>query len=217
MGYARPPCRRRPAVRHRVRLWQRRARRDAIIPSRDRSPRRSPTAASPWTRSTAVANCHLHADHAGQNWAFPERADLRPARRVGDRPHPGPHDPRVDRLRRRADYQQVAGDHEPSRRASGSWPRRVTRPGHQSLVGRDAPTGRCVLAGQAVLHAAASGPASADDARGPIAAPRTRPPTTARSLVSGPSIPCASASATTATPLDGVIRRRAGVSFAWPC
>ena len=46
--------------------------------------------------------------------------DLRPAGRMGDRPHDGPHDPRLDRLRRRRATSRSTGDHEPCPTTSGS-------------------------------------------------------------------------------------------------
>jgi N-acyl homoserine lactone hydrolase len=95
---------------------------------------------------TEVVNCHLHADHAGQNAAFPGiPIYVQPVEwELAHTPHytilewvdfPG------------ATYQQTAGDHEP---AIGV---RVVAtpghtPGHQSLV-VEGPDGRTVLAGQA--------------------------------------------------------------------
>lgn len=93
-----------------------------------------------------VANCHLHADHAGQNAAFPgipiyvqpvewELAHTTDHTILEWVDFPG------------ARYEQIAGDHEP---APGI---RVVAtpghtPGHQSIV-IDAPDGPTVLAGQA--------------------------------------------------------------------
>jgi len=95
---------------------------------------------------TAVANCHLHADHAGQNWAFPGVPILvQPAEwEVAHTPHhtilewvdfPG------------LDVRLIEGDHEPF-----DGIRIVATPGHtpghQSLVVAAA-EGQVVLAGQA--------------------------------------------------------------------
>ena len=98
---------------------------------------------------TEVVNCHLHADHAGQNAAFPgvpiyvqpvewELAHTPDHTILEWIDFPG------------ARYEQIAGDHEP---ATGI---RVVAtpghtPGHQSLVvdGPDGPDGPTVLAGQA--------------------------------------------------------------------
>ena len=91
---------RRAPVRHRLRVRQRRAR---AYYQRQGAPCRLtswPRPASRWTRSTPSSNCHLHVDHAGQNSALPRHPDLRPAGRMGDRPHDRLHDPRVDRLPR---------------------------------------------------------------------------------------------------------------------
>jgi N-acyl homoserine lactone hydrolase len=95
---------------------------------------------------TEVANCHLHADHAGQNAAFPgipiyvqpvewELAHTTDHTILEWVDFPG------------ARYEQIAGDHEP---APGI---RVVAtpghtPGHQSIV-IDGPDGLTVLAGQA--------------------------------------------------------------------
>lgn len=96
---------------------------------------------------TAIANCHLHLDHCGQNplfpgvpiyvqpaeWAAAHQPDYTVARVTGFQG---------------ADYRQLAGDHEP---APGI---RVFAspghsPGHQSLV-VETPDGPILLAGQAV-------------------------------------------------------------------
>jgi len=96
---------------------------------------------------TAVANCHLHADHAGQNLRFPGvPIYIQPAEwQAAQEPDytildwidfPG------------ADYRQVAGDHEvaPGIRIFAT---PGHSPGHQSLV-VDTPDGPLLLAGQAV-------------------------------------------------------------------
>ena len=143
--------RRRAPVRHRVRLRQRRARRDATT----REPRPIAEALADGrdrarTRSTAVANCHLHADHAGQNSAFPgvpiyvQAAEWEIA-------HTTDHT-----ILEWIDF--PGADYRPARRR----PRAVSTairivatpghtPGHQSLVVETA-DGLVVLAGQAVLH-----------------------------------------------------------------
>jgi glyoxylase-like metal-dependent hydrolase (beta-lactamase superfamily II) len=96
---------------------------------------------------TAVANCHLHADHSGQNALFPgvpiyaQPAEWQAA-----------HEPDYTILEwidfPGARYEQVAGDHEP---APGIriFATPGHSPGHQSLVveTRDGPI---LLAGQAV-------------------------------------------------------------------
>ena len=96
---------------------------------------------------TAIANCHLHADHAGQNLLFPGvPIFVQPAEwAVAHEPDytvvewidfPG------------ADYRQIAGDHEvvPGIRVFAT---PGHSPGHQSLV-VDTPDGNLLLAGQAV-------------------------------------------------------------------
>jgi N-acyl homoserine lactone hydrolase len=108
---------------------------------------------------TAIANCHLHADHAGQNLLFPSvPIFVQPAEwAVAHEPDytviewidfPG------------ADYREVAGDHEvvPGIRIFAT---PGHSPGHQSLV-VDAPDGSLLLAGQAVYsHGEWSGIAGA--------------------------------------------------------
>ena len=97
---------------------------------------------------TAVANCHLHADHSGQNAAFPGvPIYVQPAEwAIAHGPEeytvlewidfPG------------ARYEQVAGDHEP---APGIriFATPGHSPGHQSLL-VETPGGPILLAGQAV-------------------------------------------------------------------
>ncbi|HEX9550160.1 MAG TPA: N-acyl homoserine lactonase family protein [Candidatus Limnocylindrales bacterium] len=96
---------------------------------------------------TALANCHLHIDHAGQNSRFPgipihvQPSEWRAA-----------HDPDYTILEwvdfDGADYRQIAGDHEvaPGARIFAT---PGHSPGHQSLV-VDSPDGPILLAGQAV-------------------------------------------------------------------
>jgi N-acyl homoserine lactone hydrolase len=96
---------------------------------------------------TAVANCHLHADHAGQNGLFPgvpiyvQPAELQAAHRPDYTilewvDFPG------------ARYAQIAGDHEVAPRIR-IFATPGHSPGHQSLV-VDMPDGPLLLAGQAV-------------------------------------------------------------------
>ena len=97
---------------------------------------------------TAVANCHLHADHAGQNANFPgvpiyvQPAEWRTA-------HETPDYTILDWIDfPDARYEQVAGDHEvaPGIRIFAT---PGHSPGHQSLV-VETPGGSLLLAGQAV-------------------------------------------------------------------
>jgi glyoxylase-like metal-dependent hydrolase (beta-lactamase superfamily II) len=97
---------------------------------------------------TAVANCHLHADHAGQNARFPgvpiyvQPAEWRAA-------HTTPDYTILDWIDfAGADYRQVDGDHEvaPGIRIFAT---PGHSPGHQSLV-VETPDGPILLAGQAV-------------------------------------------------------------------
>ena len=97
---------------------------------------------------TAVANCHLHFDHSGQNGRFPwvpiyvQPAEWRTAHETPDYTildwidFPG------------AQYEERAGDHEvaPGIRIFAT---HGHSPGHQSLV-IDTPDGVVLLAGQAV-------------------------------------------------------------------
>jgi glyoxylase-like metal-dependent hydrolase (beta-lactamase superfamily II) len=97
---------------------------------------------------TAIANCHLHADHSGQNGLFPgvpiyvQPAEWRAA-------HETPDYTILDWIDfAGADYRQVAGDHEiaPGIRIFAT---PGHSPGHQSLV-VESPDGPILLAGQAV-------------------------------------------------------------------
>jgi N-acyl homoserine lactone hydrolase len=95
---------------------------------------------------TAVANCHLHADHAGQNWAFPSvPIFVQPAE--WEIAHTTDHTILEWVDFPGADYRQVAGDHEPFEGI-----RIVTTPGHtpghQSLI-VETDQGLAILAGQA--------------------------------------------------------------------
>jgi len=114
---------------------------------------------------TALANCHLHVDHAGQNSRFPGTSIyVQPAEwQVAHGPEeytilewidfPG------------ANYQHIAGDHEP---APGIhiFATPGHSPGHQSLV-LDLPDGPILLAGQAVYsHGEWSGTAGAREGAG---------------------------------------------------
>ena len=120
------------------------------IRSGDRSARSLAAAGIEIGDITAVVNCHLHADHAGQNAAFPgipiyvqpvewELAHTTDHTILEWIDFPG------------ARYEQIAGDHEV---APGI--RVVATPGHtaghQSLV-VDGPDGPIVLAGQAFYTA----------------------------------------------------------------
>jgi N-acyl homoserine lactone hydrolase len=96
---------------------------------------------------TALANCHLHADHSGQNRRFPgvpiyvQPAEWAAAREPD---YTILEDVDFDGAR----YQLIAGDHEvaPGIRIFAT---PGHSPGHQSLV-VDAPEGPVLLAGQAV-------------------------------------------------------------------
>jgi len=97
---------------------------------------------------TAIANCHLHADHAGQNLRFPgvpiyvQPAEWAVAHGAEEYTmldwvdFPG------------ADIRQVEGDHEPVP-GIRVFATPGHSPGHQSLV-VDSPDGPLLLAGQAV-------------------------------------------------------------------
>ena len=78
----------RPAVRHRLRVRQRRARR-ALLPRQGPPRRRRPGRGRDRVDEIdAVANCHLHADHAGQNASSPasRSTSSRPSGRSPTRP-----------------------------------------------------------------------------------------------------------------------------------
>ena len=143
-----PPSRRRVPVRHGVRVRQRRARRDVPPGGAAASRTAWPTRGSTLADVTAVANCHLHADHAGQNARVPGRPDLRPGRRVGARPHDRPHGPRMDRFPgadlRPARRRPRPFDWHPDRRHARS------HAGPPVARGRRPTHGLVVLAGQAV-------------------------------------------------------------------
>ena len=108
---------------------------------------------------TAVANCHLHADHSGQNGHFPGiPIYVQPAEWAAA------HEPDYTILEdiefAGARYEQVAGDHEV---APGSriFATPGHSPGHQSVV-VETPEGSVLLAGQAVYsHGEWSGIAGA--------------------------------------------------------
>jgi N-acyl homoserine lactone hydrolase len=97
-----------------------------------------------------VINCHLHADHAGQNAAFPGvPIYVQPAEfRASQAPHytipEWVHRPDLE-------YRQVAGDHEvlPGLRVIST---PGHSPGHQSLL-VEADEGPTILVGQAVYSA----------------------------------------------------------------
>ena len=97
--------------------------------------------------NTAIANCHLHADHSGQNGRFPGvPIYVQPAEWAAA------HEPDYTILEdiefAGARYEQVAGDHEvaPGIRIYAT---PGHSPGHQSLV-VDAPEGPILFVGQAV-------------------------------------------------------------------
>jgi glyoxylase-like metal-dependent hydrolase (beta-lactamase superfamily II) len=109
---------------------------------------------------TALANCHLHADHAGQNAAFPGiPIYVQPAEwQVAHGPEEYTILDWIDF--QGASYQHRAGDHEP---APGIriFATPGHSPGHQSLV-VELPDGPLLLAGQAVYsHGEWSGIAGA--------------------------------------------------------
>ena len=96
---------------------------------------------------TAIANCHLHADHSGQNLRFPGvPISVQPAEWTAA------HAPEYTILEwvdfPGASYRQVAGDHEvqPGMRIFAT---PGHSPGHQSLL-VETPDGPLLLAGQAV-------------------------------------------------------------------
>ena len=95
---------------------------------------------------TAVANCHLHADHAGQNWAF-RNVPIFVQPTEWEIAHTPDHTILEWVDFEGADYRQVAGDHEPFEGI------RIVAtpghtPGHQSLV-VETDQGLAILAGQA--------------------------------------------------------------------
>ena len=96
---------------------------------------------------SAIANCHLHLDHCGQNELFPGvPIFVQPAEWAAA------HQPdyTVDRVTdfEGARYQQIAGDHEPAP-GIGVFASPGHSPGHQSLV-LETGEGPLLLAGQAV-------------------------------------------------------------------
>jgi N-acyl homoserine lactone hydrolase len=97
---------------------------------------------------TALANCHLHADHAGQNALFPGvPIYVQPAEwQVAHGPEEYTILDWIDFSG--SDYRQVAGDHEPAL-GIRIFATPGHSPGHQSLV-VDLPDGPVLLAGQAV-------------------------------------------------------------------
>ena len=139
-----------PAVRYRV--WLRECGAGGCLPSgraTDRRGRWQPPASRSAT-SPKSSNCHLHADHAGQNAAFPGiPIYVQPVE--WELAHTTDHTilEWIDFAGAR--YEQIAGDHQV---APGI--RIVATPGHtvghQSLV-VDGPDGPIVLAGQALYTA----------------------------------------------------------------
>ena len=193
MGYAVRHPGRRPPVRHRVRVRQRGARRD-VRPVGRPILEVLREAGVDRDEVTAVANCHLHADHAGQNGAFPARADPRPVGRVGARAHDRPHGARVDRRTRRDVPARRWRPRDHARRsASIATPGHTA--GHQSLV-VDTDAGRSSLPARPATPPG-SGSAIRTRSRA-VAVRRTRPPTTARSSDCARSSRSACSSDTTA-------------------
>lgn len=100
---------------------------------------------------TAIANCHLHADHSGQNLRFPAvPIYVQPAEWAAA------HGPEEYTILEWVDFpgariEQVAGDHEPVP-GIRIFATPGHSPGHQSLV-VDTPEGPLLLAGQAVYSA----------------------------------------------------------------
>ena len=181
-AYAGAPSRRRAPVRHRVRLRQRRARR-ALPPaadrrSRDVARRAGIDARRDRRRRQLPPPCRPRRPELGAS----RHPDLRPAGRVGDRPHDRPHDPRMDRLRRvPATSRSTAITLVPTasdRRDAGSYARPpvARRPNRRRPV---------VLAGQACYTA---GEWAGDRRRSKAGRRRpTSAPTTARSSASATS------------------------------
>jgi glyoxylase-like metal-dependent hydrolase (beta-lactamase superfamily II) len=109
---------------------------------------------------TAIANCHLHADHSGQNLRFPRiPIYVQPAEWAAA------HDQSDYTIVDWVDFpgariEQVAGDHEPVP-GIRIFATPGHSPGHQSIV-VDSPEGPLLLAGQAVYsHGEWSGTAGA--------------------------------------------------------
>jgi len=161
---------------------------------------------------TAIANCHLHADHSGQNLRFPGvPIYVQPAEWAAARNEP--------------DYtvldwvdfpgvriEEVAGDHEPVPGVR-IFATPGHSPGHQSLV-VETPEGPLLLAGQAVYSA---GEWRASRMHATVRhMPRTAPPTPGPSPDSARSTRSGCSSATTAR--AGPRRRgaRRGI-LAGPC
>jgi len=96
---------------------------------------------------TAIANCHLHADHSGQNLRFPGvPIYIQPDEWVAAQ---GPDYTILEWVDfPGATYRPVAGDHEPTP-GLRIFATPGHSPGHQSLV-VDTPDGPILLAGQAV-------------------------------------------------------------------
>ena len=117
---------------------------------------------------TAVVNCHLHADHAGQNAAL-GGVPIHVQSAEWELAHTTDHTILEWIERRRPTYLSVDGDHEIARQI-----RLVATPGHtrghQSLV-VDTPDGPVVLAGQACLHGRRVGGRSQDALEGRADAP----------------------------------------------
>jgi N-acyl homoserine lactone hydrolase len=111
---------------------------------------------------TAVANCHLHADHSGQNLLFPGVPIYvqPPEWAVAHGPAEYTINDWIDFPG--AEYRQVAGDHEPVP-GIRIFATPGHSPGHQSLV-VESPDGPLLLAGQAVYsHGEWAGVAGARD------------------------------------------------------
>ena len=157
-----------------------------------------------------VANCHLHADHAGQNATLPRHPDPRPASRARDCSEPAATRSWSGSTAPVSTYSSTAGDLEvvPGIRIVAT---PGHSPGHQSLVVEPAGrSGRPHRAGR--LRPSMSGPGSAGAARAaraPATLPRTRP----RSIVPHASSLCGSCSPTIVgsgpfEPADARPRRR---------
>ena len=118
-------------------------------------PRSSPSAGIDLAEITAIANCHLHLDHSGQNALFPGVPIYVQPAGVGRRARARLHDPRSIDFPG-ADYEHVAGDHEvaPGIRIFAT---PGHSPGHQSLVVETPDGPSCSPARRST--ATASGPA----------------------------------------------------------